>query len=105
MVEFNQKIGKTNNVTIIELGKGDTKVAYVHCKEDGYTGISFTNDSIKPIGTSDGCSGITTDDLQPNAMLTFTSIESLEVVERNLHKAKLKLRQQLKEDILKQERS
>ena len=97
MVEFNQEIGRTKDITIIELGKGDTKVAYIHCKEDGYTGVSFTNDSIKPIGTSTGCSGITTDDLQPNAMLIFTSIESLEVVERNLHKAKLKLKQQLKD--------
>jgi hypothetical protein len=97
MVEFNQKIGRSKGVTIIELGKGDTKVSYIHCKEDGYTGVLFTNDTVNPIGTKHGVSGVTTDELQPNAMLIFTSIKSIEVVERKLHMAKLKLQQQLKD--------
>tara|TARA_R110002051_G_scaffold281122_2_gene342756 strand:- start:1712 stop:1996 length:285 start_codon:yes stop_codon:yes gene_type:complete len=92
MVLENQTVGKVKGITIIELGKGDTKVAYVHCKEDGYTGVQFVNDKIEKIGTTSGVCGITTDELQPNAMITFTSIESIEVVERALNKAKVFLR-------------
>lgn len=98
MVEYNQTIGRTKGITIIELGKGDTQVAYVHCKEDGYTGVQFTNDTPKPIGTKgDNMVGLTTDELPPNAMITFSTLESLEVFEDKLRKAKLKLKQQLKE--------
>ena len=92
MVELNQTIGKVKGVTIIELGKGDTKVAFLHCKEDGYTGVQFTNDEVKEIGTTHGVSGVTTDDLQPNAMITFTNVKSIEVVEKALKKAKIFLR-------------
>lgn len=93
MVEYNQQIGKVKGITIIELGKGDTKVAYHHCKEDGYVGVQFTNDIVGPIGSggTNTC-GVTTDELQPNAMITFTNAESIEVVERALAKAKIKLR-------------
>lgn len=93
MVKYNQQIGKIKGVTIIELGNGDTKVAYVHCKEDKYTGIQFTNDTPKKIGGSDiNTTGVTTDELQPNAMITFTRLESIEIVEKALRKAKIKLK-------------
>ena len=97
MVEFNQKIGNVKGITIIELGKGDLQVSMIHNKEDGYTGVQFINDEQRPIGTRHpGMVGLTTDESSPNAIITFSNIESLEVFEKHLKHAKLKLKQQLK---------
>ena len=92
MVIKNAQIGETKGITLIELGKGDVQVAYVVSKEDKYVGIEFMNDKPSPIGTKHGTAGTTTDDSRPEAILTFTDIASIEVVERALAKAKVKLR-------------
>jgi hypothetical protein len=98
MVEFNQEIGKTKGVTIIELGNGDLQVSMIHNKEDGYTGIQFVNDIKRPIGTHHaGMVGLTTDESEPSAIITFSNLESLSVFEKHLNYAKLKLKQQLKD--------
>jgi hypothetical protein len=50
----------------------------------------------KTIGTVDAPAGGTTDEYNLQALLTFTSMESLEIVEKNLAQAKIQLRQILK---------
>lgn len=93
MVLHNQQIGEVKGITIIELGNGDTKVAYLHQPEEGYTGVMFKNDVQKPIGTKgNNPPGITTDEMPPDAMIIFTNVESIEVVERALAKAKIILK-------------
>jgi hypothetical protein len=100
MVEFNQTIGKTKGVTIIELGKGDLQVSMIHNEKNGYTGIQFVNDIERPIGTHHmGMAGLTTDETEPNALITFSNLQSLEVFEKHLKYAKLKLKQQLKNKV------
>lgn len=100
MVELNQTVGKTKGVTIIELGKGDLQVSMIYNEKDGYTGVQFVNDEIKPIGTHHGgMGGLTTDESCPNAIITFSSIESLEVFEKHFNHAKMKLKQQLKNEV------
>jgi len=93
MVELNQTVGATKGITVIALGQGDTKVSYCQNKEEGYTGIVFINDTVKPIGeTGEVWCGTTTDSNPPNAMLIFTSVESIEVLEKQLKNAKMKLK-------------
>ena len=92
MIYKNAIIGKIKNVTLIELGDGDVQVAALKSKEDKYVGIEFVNDVPNKIGTKHNTAGTTTDNSNPDAMLTFTNIESIEVVERALAKAKIYMR-------------
>jgi len=92
MVFKNAQIGETKGITLIELGKGDVQVAYVQSKEGKYVGIGFVNDKPQPIGTQHNTVGTTTDYSKPDALLTFTKVESIEVVEEALKKAKIVLR-------------
>lgn len=92
MVLKNQKIGNVEGITLIELGNGDTKVGFVKQDIEKYVGIAFTNDEPKPIGTKHNTAGTTTDDARPNAIITFTTVESIEVLQRQLNNAKIVLR-------------
>ena len=92
MVHKNCKVGKAKKVTVIELGSGDVIVSSISCKVDKYAGIAFVNTLPHEIGTKHNTAGCTTDDSQPEAVLIFTKIESIEVVERALEKAKILLR-------------
>lgn len=96
MVIKDTEIGSVKGVTLIELGEGDVKVAFVKNFDEKYSGVMFANDTKKPIGSSDAPAGGTSDEYDMQALLTFTSIESIEVVERHLAKAKIQLRQILK---------
>ena len=91
MIYKNAQIGNTKNITLIELGNGDVKVAYVYSKKNKYTGIEFVNDIPQKIGTKQGIPGVTTNDTKPEAMLTFTDVKSIEIVEEALKKAKIVL--------------
>jgi len=92
MVIKNTQVGKTKGITLIELGNGDVQVAYIQSKEDKYVGVEFVNDKPNPIGTSHNTAGTTTDNSRPEAMMTFTNIASIEIVEEALKKAKIILR-------------
>ena len=92
MVHKNVKIGGTKGITLIELGEGDVQVAAISCKEHESAGIEFVNDKPNPIGTKHNTAGCTTDNTQPQAILLFTNVASIEVVERALTKAKILLR-------------
>lgn len=92
MIRKDVKVGNVNVGTIIELGNGDVQVAAVKQPDEKYTGIEFMNDVPNPIGTSHNTAGTTTDNSRPEAMITFTDIASIEVVERALNKAKVMLR-------------
>lgn len=91
MIYKSVQIGKTKNITLIRLGNGDIKVAWVYNKEDGYVGLEFVNDVPGKIGREHNDKG-TTDESKPQAMLIFTDIKSIEVVEEFLKKAKIKLK-------------
>ena len=88
MVHKNIKFGNVNGVTLIELGKGNVRVACIKNPGQGYTGVQFVNDTSKPAGGPQNTIGTTTDDSRPDAIITFTDTKSIEVVERALRKAK-----------------
>ena len=96
MIYENATIGKTKGIMLIELGNGDLQVASVHSPVDKYSGVQFVNDIPRPIGTKHNTVGLTSDEDPPDAMITFTSIESIEVVQEKLKEAKIKLRHILK---------
>lgn len=95
MVIKNQTIGNVKEVTLIELGSGDVKVSCVKQFDEKYTGVMFCNDKPNPVGT-DHVGGGTTDEYDLQVMLTFTNIESIEVVEKHLKRAKTYLKQIIK---------
>lgn len=92
MIHKNAKIGNTKGITLIELGNGDVQVCAISCKVEKYAGVEFVNDKPNPIGTKHNTAGCTTDNTQPQAILSFTNVASIEVVERALAKAKVLLR-------------
>ena len=92
MIYKNAKVGNTKNITLIQLGNGDVQIGIIHCKVNKYAGVEFVNAVKNPIGTKHNTAGCTTDNSKPEAMLTFTNVKSIEVVERALHKAKVYLR-------------
>jgi len=88
MVIKNIKYGSIENVTVIELGNGDVMVSdTIHPPEDT-VGVMFTNDEANPIGTDHDVTGMNSNDLGIDAIITFNNIESIEVVERALSRAK-----------------
>jgi hypothetical protein len=92
MIHKNAQIGNTKGITLIELGYGDVIIGAISCKVNKYTGVEFVNDTPNPIGTKVNTAGCTTDNTNPEAILTFTDIKSIEVVEKALAKAKILLR-------------
>jgi hypothetical protein len=92
MIHKNVQIGNTKGITLIELGKGDVIIGAISCKVNKYTGVEFVNDTPRPIGTKSNTVGCTTDNTRPEAILTFTDIKSIAVVEEALAKAKIMLR-------------
>lgn len=92
MIRNNVKVGTVLVETMIELGNGDVKVAALKFQEDNQVGIEFVNDKPNPIGTKHNTAGTTTDESNPQVILSFTNVESIEVVERALNKAKIMLR-------------
>lgn len=92
MVLKDVTVSKAKGVTVIELGKGDVQIAACSNKEDSYAGVTFMNDEPNTIGTKHNTAGTTTDDGKPQAMIVFTSIDSIEVLERALNNAKIFLR-------------
>ena len=92
MIDKNVKYGNIYNVTVIDLGNGDVKVSdTTHLEEK--TGVVFWNDTPKPIGETDDSAGKTTDETGIDVIIHFTKVESIEVVERALLRAKSKLKE------------
>ena len=96
MVIKNAKIGDIENVALIELGEGDIQVAYTLHPGESKVCLCFKNDIKRPIGSSHKIKGKSTDEFALDAMLTFTTMESLEVVEKHLLLAKDKLKELFK---------
>ena len=92
MIRKNVQVGSTLVETMIELGNGDVKVGSIRFQDDKQVGIEFVNDVPNPIGTKHNTAGTTTDESNPQAIISFTNVESIEVVERALNKAKVILR-------------
>ena len=95
MINKNVKYSEVENVTVIELGNGDVKVAdTTHLDEK--TGVVFWNDVPRPIGETTDSYGKTTDETGIDVIIHFTKVESIEVVERALVRAKNELKRILK---------
>ena len=92
MIRKDVKVGNTLVETMIELGNGDVKIASLRFQDDKQVGVEFVNDIPNPIGTKHNTAGTTTDESNPQVILSFTNIESIEVVEKALNKAKVILR-------------
>jgi hypothetical protein len=96
MVLKNIKYSEIENVTIIELGKGDVKVSDTTHASGDRVGVMFTNDVPNEIGTSHADKGKDSNEVGVDALITFDNIASLEVVEKALKNAKRELRKILK---------
>jgi hypothetical protein len=92
MIRKNEQIGNTKDVTLIELGEGDVQIGSIFSKEEKYVGVQFINDKKNPIGTRHNTAGCTTDNTKPQVIISFTNVESIEVIERALARAKVSLR-------------
>ena len=92
MIRNKVQVGATLVETMIELGNGDVKVAALRFQDDKQVGVEFVNDVPNPIGKKHNTSGTTTDESNPQVILSFTNVESIDVVERALNKAKVMLR-------------
>ena len=92
MIYKKVQIGNVKNVTVCELGKGDVKVAACVIPEKESAGVQFTNDTPKEIGTLHATAGTTTDMTGIDLLIEFTSESSIDVVERALKEARIKLR-------------
>ena len=68
------------------------QIAPYSWKDEKKAGVIFVNDKPQPIGTNIVIAGCKVADVAPDAVMTFTSVESIEVVERALSKAKILLR-------------
>ena len=94
MIKKNVKYSEIENVTVIELGNGDVKVADTR-HLDEKTGVVFWNDVPRPIGETDDSCGKTTDETGIDVIIHFNKVESIEVVERALARAKDELKRNI----------
>ncbi len=95
MVKKNVKYGEIKNVTVIELGYGDVKVSDTLHK-DNTVGVMFYNDTPRPIGEIADTYGKTSNETGIDAIIHFRNIESIEVVEKAISRAKSELKRILK---------
>ena len=93
MIHKNATVGELNSIYHIELGKGDVQVNVAQWPSEGAVSLTFKQDvESHPIGTGHNHAGTTTDEVEPNALISFSNIESLEVVQRALDRARIYLR-------------
>ena len=90
MIYKNAKIGKLENITLIELGEGDVLVSALEDPNREYSGIGFINDVPGEVGREHpGTKGKPIDDFENcHAVIFFHNIASIEVVEEAISKAK-----------------
>ena len=90
MIRKNTSLAGIKNTIEIGLGNGDVSITATRCQVDKYTGIAFKNCNPVQIGKIDGSTaGGTLDELDPDAVITFTDVKSIEILERALNKAKM----------------
>jgi len=94
MVLKNVKYGEVENVTVIELGNGVVDVADT-THNSGVVGVMFTNNPNGKLGESKDLNGKSSDDVGIDAIITFETIESIEVLERAIERSKNELKRTL----------
>lgn len=105
MIHRNIKSGKNDNVTVIELGRGDVKIQNVQYpsteQQSGFIAISFTNDVPHEIGFDHKDGGVVPlDKWNPDVLISFFKLESLEVLQDQLNIAREQLTLILKPSVL-----
>lgn len=91
MIKKNIKYGKVENVTLVEFGKGDVIVAITKFKKRN-VGVCFTNlDHPQRIGSFVDTTATNTNELGIDAILTFTDVNSIDVVLQALQIARKEL--------------
>jgi len=104
MIHRNIKSGNKEDITVIELGSGDVKIQNVEYptteKQVGFIAMSFTNDTPHEIGFDNADSGeIPLDKWNPDVIISFFKLESLEVLQEQLNIAREKLTKLLKPSV------
>jgi|11BtaG_2_1085332.scaffolds.fasta_scaffold06836_9 hypothetical protein len=86
MIRKNIEFGNLKDVTVLEFGKGDIQVQ--PSLGDDYTAVLFKTDEINPIGTEHETKGKDSDWFKTEIAMTFTNVESLDVVVKKLKEAR-----------------
>ena len=96
MIKKKSKFEGKEIETIMEFGTGDIAVTGFRNSESKLTGISFENQKAVKIGTRDASTnGSKLSDSNSNVLMVFNKVESIEVVERALKEAKIRLKNYL----------
>jgi len=99
MVLKNIQFASTPDVTLLEFGNGDIITSCIQSTTANavpYGGLCFTNSAPHIIGTEhEDHNGKTTDDIQPQAIITFTKLESFDVVIERLQLARTQFAERL----------
>jgi hypothetical protein len=93
MIYKNQTIGESDNVTVAEFGSGDILVGAAYAKNQPMSFLLlFNNDKVEEIGVSSlGVSEAINNGLPYEIVLSFTKVESIDVVVETLTKMKNKM--------------
>ena len=78
--------GKLENILVLEFGKGTIQVQ--PASGEGYECLMFKSDDENPIGTEHQTKGKNSDWFKPEVVMTFTNLESLQVVMNALETVK-----------------
>jgi hypothetical protein len=91
MIHQNMKLGETDNMTVLQFGTGDIGIVEALNKENTSL-VMFSNIRPRKIGSKILIKAKTLDDLKPQVIMIFDSIESIDTVMRSLRRAKKRLK-------------
>ena len=86
MIRKNIQFGSLEDVTVLEFGKGDIQVQ--PAIGDDYAAVLFKSDEEYPIGTEHETKGKDSDWFKTEIAMTFTNVDSLDVVVKKLKEAR-----------------
>lgn len=90
MIKKNQIVDECEGITVMEFGSGDIGVTHVIGQD--YTGVLFKNQESREIGSPETLKeGITVKEYETEVAMTFTNVESINVVIGQLQQAKMLL--------------
>lgn len=90
MIKKNETVEGCEGITLMEFGTGDIGVTFV--MDSDYSGVLFKNQKPVEIGTPENLgNNMTIQNFTTEVMMTFTKVESIDVVIHNLELAKAKL--------------
>lgn len=88
MIYLDASIGEVKNVTVLEFGKGDIHMYLGANSKEGRVDLYFKNGEVEEIGVGQAHEHMTIEELNPQIVMLFKKVESIDALITRLNEAK-----------------